>query len=522
MSLRSSSTRRGGPTRAHRALLACALAIIAAPAAAPAAGRHDRSHPSRAAKTIADYDAANERWREGPVRYLLSKDEDSSFRALATDEERARFVERFWMSRDPVPTTPENEYRTLFFRRVTEADRLFTESTTPGWKTDRGKIYILLGPPDDLDQSAFARERRPDVVVWTYRNPPDATGAGINSTIRFVKDHTGEYRLSDTLPRSLEFLGAGFQVQAMQMKSIPEPREMLDAIVNTQAFFNAAPFRTHHDFFRATDGSTFTVLTLGARQELAGGAGSAGAGEAAAPSGSPAASAPGAPRFEVLARLVGEDPGLPTCDFTGAGGLRAAADSGATGPDGYSLYQGGEALKPGRYTAYYGIVDRSTNQLYSFKEEIAVPDLRDGGFSLSAITLASRLERIEGTARAGYAAPFVIGNLRVLPRSDDRFRNDEDLAFYYQVYGATIDPIDGRPDLDVEYRFFIVSQPAPAADEVLTPLGQPIHLTREQSPVQGYSLPLRDWPRATYRLKVEVTDNLGGRRSSGEATFRIP
>src|SRR5437867_1452402 len=98
--------------------------------------RRPAKHPAR--RSI-DFDAPTERWREGPVRYLLTKDEDDAFRLLKTDEERAEFIRRFWASRDPDATTPENEYRTLFYARVVQADYVFTDSTKPGWKTDRGK-----------------------------------------------------------------------------------------------------------------------------------------------------------------------------------------------------------------------------------------------------------------------------------------------------------------------------------------------------------------------------------------------
>src|SRR5262245_35664367 len=106
----------------------------------------ERRPAGHAARKTIDFDARDARSREGPVRYLLTKDEDDAYRLLKTDEERAEFIRTFWASRDPDATTPENEYRTLFYARVAEADRVFTDSTKPGWKTDRGKIFILLGP----------------------------------------------------------------------------------------------------------------------------------------------------------------------------------------------------------------------------------------------------------------------------------------------------------------------------------------------------------------------------------------
>src|SRR5881628_174926 len=95
-------------------LVACGLFLLFPPDAGLARGGQRAAHSARRS---VDYDAPGERWREGPVRYLLSKEEDATFRAIESDEERARFVQRFWASRDPVPATPENEYRTLFFRR---------------------------------------------------------------------------------------------------------------------------------------------------------------------------------------------------------------------------------------------------------------------------------------------------------------------------------------------------------------------------------------------------------------------
>ena len=505
------------------ALMALALALAPAGGGALAAGRR-----------AIDLDAPTERWREGPVRYLLSKDEDAAFRALGTDEERARYIHRFWAGRDPDPTTPENEYRDLFYRRVQEADRLFSESTTRGWKTDRGKIYVLIGPPDDFDQSSsFDRGRTPDMILWTYRDPPPGVALGGDSTLRFVRDRSGEYRISNPVILTGPWtpLAGGFQIQAMQMKSVPEPHQVLDDIVSARSFLDAAPFRTRGDHFRAADGNTFTVLTLGIRRgslegKAAAPSPSAASGGAVSPGAGPApgaaAPAPGGHRMEVMARLIGEEAGAPTYDLAGPDGLRPVQDGSPDGPAEYLQFQGGTALAPGCYTVYYGIVDRATGRIYSFRETLAVPDFRGGGLGLSSVTLASRLERVpEGTAPGGAPAPFAIGSLRVQPRADDVFRNGEQFAFYYQIYGTTTDPINGRPDLDLEYQFFVAESLDEAGQPVFAPLGQPIHLIGQQSQAQGYSFPLKDWPPATYRLRVRVTDNLGGRQSSRDVTFRV-
>src|SRR6185503_6180527 len=155
------------------ALLAAAILAAGGGLAAThraAAGAEERRSAAPASRKPPDYDAPVERWREGPVRYLLGKDEDDTFRALTTDEARAGFIQTFWARRDPIASTPENEYRTLFYARVADANRVFMDSTKPGWKTDRGKIYILLGPPDDFEQPQSRNVFAPDAITWTYRN----------------------------------------------------------------------------------------------------------------------------------------------------------------------------------------------------------------------------------------------------------------------------------------------------------------------------------------------------------------
>src|SRR4030095_16231975 len=92
---------------------------------------------------------ADRLWREGPVRYIITAEEDRRIRQIDTVEGRLRFIEQFWLRRDPQHATLVNEYRHEFWTRVATANRMFTQSSKPGWKTDMGRYYILLGPPDD-------------------------------------------------------------------------------------------------------------------------------------------------------------------------------------------------------------------------------------------------------------------------------------------------------------------------------------------------------------------------------------
>ena len=89
-------------------------------------------------------------WCEGPVRYALTSQEVREFKSLKSPAERSAFIARFWAARDPDPYVPGNVAEETFWKRVADADQLFTATTIAGWRTDRGKVYIVLGPPDEI------------------------------------------------------------------------------------------------------------------------------------------------------------------------------------------------------------------------------------------------------------------------------------------------------------------------------------------------------------------------------------
>jgi GWxTD domain-containing protein len=488
---------------AHLLMVVALLQPAAAPAAGPAAAA--RGGP----KTPAEYDAPTKRWREGPVRYLLSHDEDRAYRRLRTGEERLRFIRDFWARRDTDPATPANEYRNLFYRRVADAVRLLSESTTPGWKTDRGKIYILMGPPDDEEKQRRGASLEPDVILWRYRNLPTKGGLGPNPTIRFVRDPTGAFHLSDRifLNQQETPLGVGLETQAMLIKSQPPPAEFLAAILGAGSYLDTGPYHSQADYFRAADGGTYTVLTLAVRRSALEGV-------------------PDPARIEAAGRLVGDAPPGKSYDLAGPAALRrddAAPHAGqerreTTGgaETEYHFFQAGLTLPPGGYTIYYGVADPVTGKVFPFKERLEVPEISADRLTVGTIKTAARLERTPGPFVSLHPAPFVLGNLKVTPRPDADYRNGDELAFYYPVYGFATDPIDGRPDLDVEYRFEQAAGP-----DGWTRLGTPVRLTRQRDPVHGYAMRLTDWRPGDYRVTVAVTDNLGGRQARAEITFRV-
>ncbi len=135
------------------------------------------------------------KWLEEEVVYIISPLEKQVFEKLQTDRERDLFIEAFWRQRDPTPGTTENEFRTEHFRRINYANYyLGRQSPIPGWKTDRGRIYIILGEPNDIQRFESGQETYP-AEIWFYQNKAEF-GLPTGFNIVFFKEHgTGDYKL---------------------------------------------------------------------------------------------------------------------------------------------------------------------------------------------------------------------------------------------------------------------------------------------------------------------------------------
>ncbi len=169
---------------------------------------------------------AFDRWLHEDVVYLIKAGERSAFERLRTDAEREQFIVQFWSRRDPTPATPENEAKESHYRRIAYANERFGAGTLPGWKSDRGRIYITYGPADEIeshpspqkyDRTAEQGGGIPATFPfenWLYRSIP---GIGNNVLIDFVdRSGLGEYQqTSDPLGYLFHSTTPGAQAYVM-------------------------------------------------------------------------------------------------------------------------------------------------------------------------------------------------------------------------------------------------------------------------------------------------------------------
>lgn len=462
----------------------------------------------------ADPDLAT--WRAGPVRYIITGPEDRAFKRLTTDEERREFIAEFWERRDPTPGTPENELRDVFVRRIQEANALFNETTKQGWRTDRGRIYILLGPPDEQESDPMQKERRGQ-IRWIYRGAPTEQSAP-NRIIAFREDPSGEYRL-DTDPASYELtlpfatrsslalgprpedllLGepgptpTGIATDVAGMLLQPREEELIREIVATEEYPGRFPFLWRIDSYRSENGLTFVAINLGIDPHLL------------APEADASALLP-------MARLEDLGGSGRMYDFVYRNPFVPAPDN-APGSRSW-IFQAGQGLPPGRYRCYLGVVDTSNGDAVSRHEDVVVPAFPGTGLALSSLTQVRLSETLAAEDTAWpYKRPFELAGRRLVPRLDPAYRNGETFSLYFQIYGASVSP-DGRRDLRVEYRFY-VHQP-----DGIHPLGDPVIAYPTEQAV-GWQFPLVGWPAAAFRLQVTVSDRLTGESVSDSLEFLV-
>ena len=135
------------------------------------------------------------KWLEEEVVYIITRTERDVFLKLTTDRERDLFIEAFWRHRDPTPGTPENEFRTEHFRRLSHANQFFGRGTPkPGWRTDRGRVYIILGEPNDIQRFEGKTQTYP-AEVWFYQDKADLGLPPGFHLVFFQKGGIGEYEL---------------------------------------------------------------------------------------------------------------------------------------------------------------------------------------------------------------------------------------------------------------------------------------------------------------------------------------
>ncbi len=478
------------------------------------------------------------KWLQEDVTYIITDDERTAFKRLSTDEEREQFIEQFWMRRDPSPDTSENEYREEHYRRIAYANERYA-SGIPGWKSDRGRIYITFGPADEVEShpSGGTYERPMEegggttstypFEKWRYRY---IEGIGTDVNIEFVDPTmTGEYRMTmdpsekDAL---LHVPGAGltlYEQLGITSKNdrfnrtdgtrlgtgdMPLPARMnqferleqfaklhrppsvkykdLEAVVNTRITYNLLPIKVRSDFIRMTNSTVLAYITVQLdNKDL----------QFQEKDGVSKALVNMYARITSMSRRpvqIFEDPisvEVPAA-LLGEASKRA------------SIYNKAVFLAPGSYRLNVVVKDVIGGTMNNYETALHVPRFEEEKLASSSLMLADLLEKVP-TRNIG-TGQFVIGDTKVRPRIDAKFRRDEKMGIYAQFYNFSPDEKTQRPDGEIAYEV-VKNGSNERVFEFKEELRDLPGASAQQVTIEKV-LPLQTLEPGQYTLKMTVTD----------------
>jgi GWxTD domain-containing protein len=496
------------------------------------------------------------KWLNEDVAYIITDEERSAFKRLQTDEEREQFIEQFWLRRDPTPDTVENEFKEEHYRRIQYANDHFA-SGIPGWKTDRGRIYIVFGPPDERDEhpSGGTYERPPEegggetttypFEDWRYRYIP---GIGNDVTIEFVDPTmTGEYHMTmdpsekDALTyvpgaglTLMEQLGLSDKSQRFnntdgthlgtplggtqtasyneftrleQFTKLQKPPEIqfkdLESQVNSKVTYNILPMTARVDYFPLTDASCLTNITLQFNNKDL---------QFKSGEGVQKATVDIYGRITTMTRRV-----VQVFEDT------VNVDSPKEMLQEYaklrSIYQKEIPLAPGTYRLNIVAKDVTGGNIANYELRMDVPRTDPDKLSTSTLVLADVIEKV-ATKSIG-AGQFVIGDSKVRPRVDETFKQDEKMGIYLKLYNFGGDEKNHKPDGQVQYEVFKKGSNEPVPGYQFTENVNQVPDASASTVTLEKLLPLKGLTPGQYELRIKVTDKSRNQVVTPSAQFTV-
>jgi len=490
-------------------------------------------------------------WISGPISYIITPAERKAFSQLQTNGEREQFIEEFWARRNPNPGTEDNSFKDDFYQRVAYANEHFA-SGIPGWRTDRGRIYIMWGPPASIEahptggtyerpgsEGGGQTETYP-FEDWTYNYLP---GIG-NVVLEFVDPTmTGEYYLT-TDPSKKDALlmvpGAGLTTdEALGLASKtsrfqrtdgthlanpegggPEPASLdefnrldlyakifspppvkfkdLEAIVTSRVLRSDLPFQYRFDFLRITDSTDLVPVSVEVPNREMSFKDKEGV-QTATLHIFGRISTLGGRIAQTFEDTVQQD--IPSSLFQKSMGGRA-------------IYQKAMPLRPGLYRLDLVVKDVNSGNVGVISTRLPVPQYTDTKLSASTLILADQIQGV--SARDIGVGQFVLGDVKVRPRIGATFHSNETLGFYMQVYNLKMDPKTHHSDATINYLVTSGAKTILNQKQTSAQLGD----TGEQLTIEK-KMPLVGLPPGHYKLQITVRDNVTQKDIVQSADFTV-
>ena len=498
------------------------------------------------------------KWLDEDVRWIITDEEQKAFKLLSNDEERDQFIEAFWQRRDPTPDTIENEFKEEHYRRMAYANEHFAAGI-PGWKSDRGRMYIMYGPPDEIEShpSGGSYERPMEegggetstfpFEDWRYRY---LEGIGQEIIIEFVDTcMCGDYHM--TIDRSekdallytpnagltlyeqmgmanksdrftgggLEHLGTGpfsSQNQTKQFDRLEEFYKLqkppsvkfkdLEEVVSHKISVNLMPFDVRTDFVRVTGDTVLVPITIQVKNRDI-----------------TFVNKDGIQRGTVnIFGRVTTLTGKVVQTFEDTVQVDVPAELLPKVTENSSVYWKALPLRPNLYRIDVAVKDVNGDRSGLWSSRLPVPAYEDDRLAASSLIVADTMAPVS-TKEIG-TGMFVIGNTKIRPRVASAngkpvlFKRNQKVYFWMQVYNLGMDDKTHKPSATVEYNVInaatnkAVIHTVESTDQMGN-IGDQVTL---EKPLSAASL-----DPGVYRIQIKVNDNISKQTVDPSATFAV-
>ena len=501
------------------------------------------------------------KWVNEDVRWIITDEEMQAFKHLSNDEERDQFIENFWLRRNPNPDSPENEFREQHYQRIAYADEHFAAGK-PGWRTDRGHIWIAYGKPDSVDSHpSGGNYERPmeegggntstfPFEIWHYRY---LEGIGDNVDIEFVDTcMCGDYHM--TIDRSekdalkytpgagqtlneqmgqskkadrfsgggLEQLGSGPGTQGNQSKQFDRLDRFaklmappaikfkdLEAFMGTGKILNGPPFLfdVRTDYVRVTNETVLVPLTLQIQNRNITFSNKDGVAMGT---------------VNILGRVSNlNHKAVQTFEDTVS--IQVPSELLARKQNDVSVWWKSIPLRPGLYKVDIVIKDvNNPDHIGTWRRSVNVPKFDDDHLASSSLILAGSMERVP--SRDIGAGNFVIGDTKIIPRVPPgialpvTFHRAQSLNFWMQVYNLGIDEKSKQNNATLNYEITDLStNKSIVASQELTNKLSP---NADQLTIEK-SMPLASLQPGKYQVSIKVDDGVSKQQITESAPFIV-
>jgi GWxTD domain-containing protein len=490
------------------------------------------------------------KWLDDDVHYIITNEERSVFKSLKNDEERESFIEQFWIRRNPDPNSSYNSFKEEHYRRIAYANEHFA-SGVPGWRTDRGRIYIMHGKPDDIEtHPTGGTYDRPinegggttttfPFEKWWYRHL-DGVGEGVE--IEFVDaSMSGEYRLAmdpgekdslmnvpnagltlaEEMGQSTKADRPAFNAYAsndpnarvqdqpfarmeryFNMLKPPEIKFIdLRTSVETHITYESLDYDLKTDCLKLTDKKVLVPITIELNNSQL---------QFKREQDFNRAKLNIYGRVTTLTNKIAfEWEDEVTKDFNDI--------YFQSGKDKPSEYQKIVALTPGQpYKLELVLRDENSKKMGTMKKGLNIPKYDDNALQSSTIILADNIT--PAPKDANQLEQYVIGDMRIVPRVKHEYRTNQYLVPYMQIYNMQVDQTNQKPSLDIE---FLLKSDGKLVEEFKnTAINSELFFYQQRVVLVG-KIPLKSLRPGKYTLEIKVQDTIANRSLSTSTDFSI-